>query len=949
MKKILTLSTAILIACSLSAQKSSSPDSYNLGEKSEKKAVIKGKVKDQVTGETIIGANVFIPSSTTGTTSDFDGNFSLECPPGEITLKISFVSYDTKEYDLYLKPGEEKEINVIMNEIATELAQVEVKAKANRENENLLLMEQQKAGKIKECIGAQELSKKGISDVADGVKKITGISMMGSRNIFVRGLGDRYNKTELNGLGMASPNPEERLLPLDMFPVSIISTIDVQKIYAVSDYADYSGALIDIQTKDYPEEGFLKIKAGTKINNQTTFNSFKLSETSETSNFGLNTNENINYTPTELNQINDINTDYYFSSDPFLTDFDYQNTLATPDTDLGISGGKSWCFDNNHTLGAVFSSGYSNGYEFIQGNDVVLKSDGTVLKSFNFDQYDHTASFSNLGALSWEHNDNKISYNLLYLHNTENSLTDKSGFDGEGYDLFVRTMMYHKHSLLSNQLKGRHKPAKNLELSWDASYSKGKSSEPDRRGVVYERSQSTYGDDNIPYDYYSLFTLNQGETLRYFSDMVDSTVTGGVHAKYIMEKNEQNKRHKDIQFGVQGMSKNRDFNSYMYFYNVDKIADQTAGVSNPENGIYHPDPYDIDVTNNINDAAFADSNIYIKNNTQNRDIYRAYLNILATYAELNYNITPYLFLNIGLRGEYSDQTIAYYDTRPRENSIYGLDIFPAMNLRYTLSEKSNLRFALSKTMTRANFIEMAPFRYRPSYGSATTFGNENIQNADNYNLDFKYELFPASGEIISVGVYGKILKSPIERISLNQGGGMEYTYRNANSGKVLGCEMEIKKKIVDKLSAGINASYIYTHIDLPENSSNTFKSHAMQGASPYLINADVMYNVLDLQGIKTDVSILYNVYGKRIFAIGDGGKGDIHELPFNSLDAMVKTKINNRWEFNLSARNLLNAERVYVQDIVNNNDGNYISTGEKEINRYKTGMWFGMGISYTLK
>ncbi|MFO7790779.1 MAG: TonB-dependent receptor [Bacteroidota bacterium] len=948
MKKLILLTNCILITISLSAQKSNTERPIkNMQDtgKSQEKAVIKGTITDRSTKETIIGANVFIPSCKTGTTSDFNGNYSIECEPGEISIKCSFISYDTKEYTLWLEPGERKELNITMAEAINKLNEVKIQARANRENENLLLMEQKKANKIKENIGAQELSRKGISDAAGGVKKITGISMIGSRKVFVRGLGDRYNKTELNSIAMASPNPDERLLPLDIFPVSVISNINVQKTYAVSNYADYSGALIDIQTKDYPDKGFLKIKAGTKINSQTTFKDVKLPENASGSVFGFNLNENVNYTPDELNNVNDINTRYYFSGDPFYTDFDYKMKNASPGLNIGLSGGNSWQFGNRHTLGAVFSSSYDAGYGFLQGNDAVLKSDGTVLKSFVFDEYNYNTSFSNVGALTWKHKDHKIAYNLIYLKNTKNQLTDKTGFDGEGYDLFVRTMMYHDHSLLSNQIKGNHTFKDWLIFNWDAAYSLGKSAEPDRRGVVYECSQGTYGNDKIPYEYYTLFTLNQGETLRYFSEMMDSTMAASARFKYKFGNPENN----NIELGFQGMSKNRNFNSYMYFYNVDGISDEAAGVSDPAIGIFHPDPYNIDITGNINDAAFADSSVFIKNNTQNRDMYRAYLDIMASYLELNYSINPVLFLNLGIRAELSDQTVEYYDTRPRESNINGFDLFPAINLKYTASDQSNIRFALSKTMTRANFIEMAPFRYRPSYGSATTFGNENIRNADNYNLDIKYELFPAPGELITFAAYGKILKTPIERVSLNQGGGMEYTYKNAETGNVLGLEMEMRKKLLDKLTAGINASCIYTQIKIDENSSNTFKDHAMQGASPYLVNADLMYRITDKKNIQTDVSMAYNVYGKRIFAVGDGGKGDIHEMPFNSLNALLKTEINKKWGLNMAVKNLLNAERVFVQDIIKTTtSGSYVKDGEREINRYKTGMWFTMGISYKL-
>ncbi len=912
-------------------------------------ATVVGTVSDAKTGETIIGANVFVPGTGTGTITDFDGNYILQCDAGEIALKISFISYAPQEFNIKLKAGEKRELDVRLEEAVTTLEQVEVQAKANRESENLLLMEQKKAEKIQESIGAQELSRKGVSDAADGVKKVTGISMQGSKSLFVRGLGDRYNKTEINGIAMASPNPDKRLLPLDLFPLDVISTIDINKTFTASNFADYSGALINIRTKDYPEDGFINLKVSSGANTQTSFQSFRMPESPNGSHAGFNLNERIASQPDALEGVNEINTTYYFNENPFSTSFAYKDVNAVPDFEFGISGGNSWNPGNGHMLGAVFASSYGKGKSFLTGRDVVLKADGTILKAFDFNEFASTSAFSNLAGLTWRKGDNQLSWNIIYLNNTEDVLIDKNGFDGEGYDLFVRTMMYRDHRLFSSQLIGEHKVNKRISISWDAALSKAKSSEPDRRGVVFEENEAI-NNEGTAYTHYSLFTLNQGETLRYFSNMLDSTLAASVRFSYDFKNDPNMHIKKKLNGGLQVLSKNRDFNSHVYFYNVDAISDVPAGVAQPENGILQPDPNNIDVTRLINDQAFADSSISIKNNTQNRDSYDAAYNVAAAWLELNYSLTPKLLVNLGLRAELSEQTVVYFDTRPREGTISGLDFFPAVDAKYTVNDKSNLRMALSKTITRAGFLEMAPFRYRPSYGSATTFGNADIQNADNYNADVKYELFPRPGELFTFAAYGKMLRSPIERISLNQGGGTEYTYRNAKRGQVFGLEMEFRKKLLSDLIMGVNASYIYTQIEIDENSSNTFKTHAMQGASPYLINADITWRFWDNDNLESDVSLIYNVFGKRIYAVGDGGKGDVYELPFNSLNAQIKTRIHDQWSISFAVNNILNEEKVFVQDIVaRNGDQDYIKTGSAEINRYKTGAWFKLGVAYTFK
>jgi hypothetical protein len=891
-------------------------------------AEITGTITDN-NNDLLIGANLFLVNTEKGTISDFDANYKIEnIPAGTYTLQCSFISYKTQSKEITLCKGQTLNIDFTLSADINQLDEVKIEAKKNRESENLLLMERKNASNIQESIGANELSRKGANNAAGGVQKVAGISMLDNHKLFVRGLGDRYNKTQLNGIPIASPDPDERLIPLDLFPTGILSTIEISKVYDATKFADYSGALIDLHTKEFPEKKFYIVKASTGVNTSTTFKDFRLGGSSQNWFSGFSLKERENYQPEELKIKN--RNEYFTNEDPFGSDFSSKQITAIPNIALGISGGNSLKLKNGASMGFIFSTGYGNDFKSVSGQDVVLRADGIPLRSFSFNNYTYATKFSNLGSVSFNSGNNSITYNIVYLNNTNNQLSNKNGFDGEGYNLYVRTSTFHDHRLFANQLIGNHKFGKALNLNWKASYSTGKSAEPDRQGVVFEQC----GDN------YSLFSLNQGETLRYFSNMRDSTYAATADLSYLIGNTSNGRSKGKLSFGIHSMGKFRDFNSYMYFYNIDEISDIEANLGDNNNTA------DIDITQLINDDVFADSLVSIKNNSQERDAYQAQLIVHAAYVDFTYNITPLFTLNAGLRAELSNQSVRFFTNIWEENGIAALNLYPALNLKYSINENSNLRLSASKTLTRADFLEMAPFRYRPSYGSATSFGNDSIKNANNYNLDLKYELFNAPGEIFSIGLYGKILNTPIERISLNQGGGLEYSFRNAKGGKVFGIEMEFKKKIYDRIFVGCNASYIYTHINLYENSSNTFKSHAMQGASPYLINADIMYRLLDADKVKTDISMVYNVYGPRIYAVGDGGKGDIYELPFHQLDIITQTIINGRLGISMEFKNLLNSNRAFVQDVVKTTSDGYIKDGVKEITSYKMGLWVAMGIHY---
>ena len=191
----------------------------------------KGTVKDKKTNESLTGVTISLKNTTIGTATNIEGNYQLEVNPGKYTLVASYISYNTIEYvDIEVKKGETKYIDFAMDESAIDLGEVTVIARKNLEGERALTLERQKSAVAVENIGAKEMSIKGLSTVADGIKKITGISMEGNSKVYVRGLGDRYSMTSLNGFPIASPNPDNKLIPLTLFPTTIVKNITVSKV-----------------------------------------------------------------------------------------------------------------------------------------------------------------------------------------------------------------------------------------------------------------------------------------------------------------------------------------------------------------------------------------------------------------------------------------------------------------------------------------------------------------------------------------------------------------------------------------------------------------------------------------------------------------------------------------------------------------------------------------------
>lgn len=870
---------------------------------------IKGTVVDKTTKEPLIGATIQVAGTTMGTITDFDGKFELpELENKAYTLIISYVSYQTQE--IQVDATKPQSLEVTLSSDDKQLNEVTVVARKNLEGEKALLLERKKASVAVENIGSKEMSVKGISNVEEGVKKITGISIASAGQLIVRGLGDRYSTTTLNGLPIASPNPDNKLIPLDLFPTSTVKNITVSKVYEANTFADYSGAHIDISTKESTGGDFFNIGFNMGGQFNTLLQDFYTMDRAQS----LFKNPGI-----DSRFINMEKTDFETAvknENPFNTTFDVKKRISLPNFSGNIAGGKDWEV-GGQTLSLLASFTASNGEQTTRDAFFrTLEAGGSTLDRFNYDSYAQELKLGALANLSYTlRTADHIGYTFFYSRNIVDTYMRREGIDYEDHNLIGNNNTTHIYSLQNHQINGHHEFGKQWELNWSGSYSKTGSNEPDRRQLMFEKDG----------DKLKLFKLNRQETMRYFGALNEEEWVGDIRSIYRFdEKN-------FLRFGAVYKDKQRDFNSTRFYYNLSKL---------------NPEITDTYITSNfMGYDNVQNGTIVINRDQQPKDQYEAGHTIYAAFAETEYYPMDNFLLNIGLRYERSEQWVNYATDggQAKRNELNTNDLFPAVNMKYTLDPSNSLRLSVSRTVTRPSFIEMAPFLYQESYGSSQIRGNADLKNGYNYNLDLRYEFFDSNNvnNMIALTGYGKILQDPIERTQTLSGGAAVHSFQNASTGVAAGLEIELRRELTRDIRVGVNGSFMYTNVKLPEDGgAYTNSQRALQGASPYLVNADISYTPTIRNEKPLTATLLYNLQGPRIHAVCISGLGDEKQLPVHTLDFVASYQLNNHFSLKLEVTDLLNQDIVFKQETKNGDN--------LEVERFKRGTGFEIGFSYAL-
>ena len=869
---------------------------------------IRGSIKDQKSKEPLIGATVQVVGSNLATMTDIDGNFQLSgIKDGIYDIEIKYVGYKTavkRQVKI-----EDNKVTTLDFEMVTDdqmLSDVVVVGKANRESENVTLLEQKRSVVAVQAVGAQELSRKGVSDAQGAVTKISGISKQeGVKNVFVRGLGDRYNITTLNRFPIPSEDPEYKNIALDFFSTDIIQSVEVNKAFYSNTLADVAGANINITSKELTGDGKLNISLSGGLNTQTVSSDFlKMS--------GVNAFGFANKTqPGEsLNSYN-----FYNSLDPARQNLQINQSYA-------ISGGKKFRLGNNENpLSFYLVASHNKNYTHYEEEVRNTTTTGTLSQDMDGDISQVETSQIAMANLEYSHNHrHRIAYNFMMVHATKESVGEYLGMDNDyqssdTYEGFMRRQQANDNLLFVNQLNSKWELNKKFDFHAGVSYNIIHGNEPDRRINNLSKTDEGY----VP-------MKGTGVQQRYFSELDEKDLNLRASLVYkIADRFEQNS---NVQIGYMGRIIDDSFEAAEYDMSV---VDQPAF---DINAIHFDDYY--------NESNYQDNDFLLD---YNLDKYSVNKNIHSAYAEATYQFTSKFIANLGLKYDNVYMKVDYNVNRGGSKGSQEIDksyFLPSLNLRYNINDSHTLRLAASKTYTLPQSKEISPYRYISV--SFKSQGNPDLKPSDNYNIDLKWDWYLSPSELFSITGFYKYIRRPISRIEVASAGGF-LSYQNiADHATAAGVEMELKKNLfsrqlpdngLSKLSFGINGAYTYTCAKVPLASDPT--GSQLEGAAPWIANADLSY--LFRKGTKSlNTALVLNYFSNRIYTIGTQGYQDIVENGIPTLDFVASTQIGKYFSVSVKARNLLNSTHQLTRK------GN-ADNKEVVLSKYKKGMDFSIGVS----
>ena len=913
---------------------------------------IAGQVLDLKSSETIIGANVVIQGTTVGAATDIEGNFTINnVKPGTYTIVVSFVTYKTQIIpDVAVESGSKTSLQITLAEDVAELQEVVVTAKKEIATDMNLLQAIKDSKLVVSGISSEQIARLPDRDAAQVMQRVPGVTIVDNRFVLIRGLPERYNQVMINGVIAPNTEIDKRSFSFDLIPAGTVDQMLVYKSATAELPGDFGGGVIQMITKNPTYDEFTTVGLNFGYRTNTTFNDFNYSKGSPTDILGFD--NGFRDLPSDFPTTDALKNSSRASSlretaGKSLTNNFEKKTRSTP-MDFGFNFATSQNFKFGKVKASNLTSlAYSNSYQHHQSNFLRYNSFDATSAVKRFEYLDNFTS--NNTRINLMHNwlftlndRNRIEFKNLFVQLGQNENTVRSGND------FIQrpndnsvNYAYHylSRTIYSGQLDGTHTLGDgSSKLNWVVGVNYIKRNEPDYRRFRTNRDKSFEGTEE-PYTMQLPPSGNLFETGRFWSELKDQGVSNGLNfEKKFNGVNE--KRKPTLKAGYFAEYKTRSYNArYMnYLY---------PGFSNPVIGQ--------ELSKLPLDKIFAPENIkavdgfVIEEATQPQDAYEGTNMLTAGYVSALLPLGKF-DVSVGFRGEYNVQKLTATTNSGKvnvDNPIFAA--LPSLNVAYNLSDRSLVRAAYSRTVNRPEFRELAPFLYYQFEYEAGIFGNQNLKTAFIDNIDLRYEIFPNPGELLSVGVFYKTIQNPIEQYLQITTESPQFFYGNAVKATDIGIELEFRKslaslgvsKLLRNTSFNLNAAYIKSNVDIGTAATNQLQDRPLQGQSPYIINFGLYYND-EVTGLS--VNAAYNLFGPRIFSVGDKVFPSWFELERHALDFQVAKKWGKqRFETKLNIQNALNSPYRIYQD---NNSDNKIEKQEALIQKYKTGTLFSLGLSW---
>jgi TonB-dependent receptor len=914
------------------------------------KSVIKGKITDKdMNNAPLAFANVSVKGSSNGVTTNEKGEYSISLPSGEYVVVFSFIGYETIEKIIDLKPNQTIELNVALGSGGYKLDDVVIKSVKKRNTETAILTEIKEAKQVVSAISAEQMSKGTDGNAAQAIQRIPGITIVDGKFVMIRGLSERYNNVLINGSLAPSTEIDKRTFSFDLVPTGLLDKMVIYKTGSADKPGDFSGGIISLNTIESTSD-FTKFDISFGYRSKTTFNDYLQSEGSNTDFVGID--NSFRPLPSSFPTTSQLNNSAATSqlrvdaARSLPNNFDTNASNAFLDNSTGFSLGRKINLGNTKIF-SVNALNYSTSYQsfsrsfrrynFLNAGET-RPTDWFTFNDMNYQQEVRITALSNWSLKTAK---SKFTFKNLFNQIGENETTIREGinFNQQANNTLKNYMYaYKSRSIYMGQLNGDHNLNSNNNIDWVVGYNYIRENEPDlRRFRTFKDVNST--SDNYTFQDPSSSNLFSG---RYYGNLREFSANNGVNYTYTINRDSETEERSPIKIkaGYLADYKFRIFKSRYVSY---VLKDYLTSARKDE------------LRNLPLSTIFSNENINNQNGwvleegTKPDDSYKADNTLLSGYINTELPLGKF-DINMGVRIENNTQKLrAFSNGNPVNVDNPVTSILPSLNIGYNINEKSLVRAAYSRTVNRPEFREIAPFLFYDFEYEVLKFGNADLKVATIDNIDFRYEWYPSKGETISFGGFYKKFTNPIEQIIQRTAEDPSFNFKNATSAVNYGAELEIKKSfkdltnipILNRLSININASYIFSEVDLGAAAQSQDSKRALQGQSPYIINGALGYE--DEKGL--GINLIYNRFGNRIFSVGDDAFNTYYEIERNQLDATISKKFK-KLKVKLGLQNILNDPFKLMED--SNRDNKISKANDNVISSFKRGSLYTLGFSYNL-
>jgi TonB-dependent receptor len=921
---------------------------------------ISGVIKDKNNNNPLESAKVMLMGVNKMAISDATGAFTFATvEAGTYAIEVRFMGYlSQKVENIIVKPGQNTEVNFDMDNATKTEKDVKIILQTKPKGDAEITKMQLNQGGLVDGINKSTFIKTPDARVSDVFKRISGASVQDNKFVVVRGLSDRYNFALINGASLPSTESDRKAFAFDIFPSNMLENLFVMKSATPELPGEFAGGVIDIKTLEPRDEAFQNIQIGGAYNSISTFKNFKTYASGNSDIFGLGSNtrqlpEGLPSTA-EFNSLTNEQKAGYAKNIP--NSWGTSNMTALPNLSLQYSIGNMFKLKNKQKFGYVFAYSYTNNFQFNyvtrrEFEETAASSKPLTKNELRDSAYTHSVLNTGMLNLKYQLNPkNDIQLKTMYSISADDKVNIRNG----KRDMDVESVLnekstniwYTQNNLLTSQLIGNHTIKDKIKLSWNTGISDISRQIPFLRRTVYQQVDTT-----LPY--FAVIQANDISTLgagnMFWSNLDERIYSGRYDGSYQLG-NDESKNF--LKAGGMHQYRTRSFDARNLGFSKVDPAGSSSFNSNllllPEDQIFSAE--------NLGVMADGQGGFKLEEGTNVDDSYQASSFLNAGYAMIDARLFKKLRIVSGARVESYNQQFHYIEFGSNEQKDLDttvVDVLPSINLTYSFTKRFQFRASASRTLSRPEFRELAPFTFYNFLNDNLTSGDPELQRALINNYDARLEYFPGEGQVISVSGFYKDFQNPIELIlRTGTSGTPELYYRNVGAVKSYGAEVEYRMKL-DFLSKDTssfwknftfytNASLIQSKVDLSDVSGQgeyPNSSRPMQGQSPFIINAGLFYaneNALN-------VSLSYNLVGQRIAIAGSIQEPSVWENGRNVLDFQISKTFKDKYEVKLNVKDALAQDLVFFQDI--NKNQKY----DKGVDSAWQEITFGQTVSLSLK